>query len=84
MNREKLNAQVKEIYQKLASDETQRHFSETSPGLTAENYYENLLGMVQNEIGLGTFDDFHSGQEVVDAVANDKKWLSDWDGQRMN
>jgi len=79
MNREKLNAQVKEIYNALAADKTQQHFHQTASGLTATAYYEDLLGMVQNEIAAGTFDDFHSGQEIVNAVANDKKWLSEWD-----
>lgn len=79
MNREKLIAQVKNEYSRLADDESQQHFTKTTSDITAEGYYENLLSMVEKEISAGTFDDFHSGLEIVEAVANDKhKWLSHW------
>ena len=79
MNRDKLIAQVKDEYSRLASDETQQHFSQTTSYITADDYYGNLLNMVEKEISAGTFDDFHSGLEIVEAVANDKqKWLSQW------
>ncbi len=79
MNRDKLIAQVKNEYSRLASNETQQHFGQTATGLNAEAYYGNILNMVEKEISAGTFDNFHSGQEIVDAVANDKrKWLSAW------
>lgn len=79
MNRDKLIAQVKNEYARLADSETQQHFGQTTTGLNAEVYYENLLGMVEKEITRGTFDNFHSGKEVIEAVANDKnKWLSEW------
>lgn len=79
MNRGKLIAQVKNEYSRLANDETQQHFSQTTSNMTADKYYGNLLNMVEKEISAGTFDGFHSGQEIVDAVANDKqKWLSQW------
>ena len=85
MNREKLISQVKELYAKLASDEGQQHFSQTTTNLTPDAYYENILGMVLKEINEGTFDSFHSGQEIVNAVANDKnKWLSDWDQNKFS
>lgn len=79
MNRNKLIAQVKQEYTRLAEDETQQHFSQTTSNVTADDYYGNLLNMVEREIETGTFDSFHSGQEIVDAVAADKrKWLSNW------
>jgi hypothetical protein len=79
MNRDKLIAQVKNEYSRLASDESQQHFSQTTSGITADQYYGNLLNMVEREISAGTFDGFHSGREIVEAVANDKsKWLSQW------
>ena len=85
MNREKLISQVKELYADLASDESQQHFSQTAAGLTPEAYYENVLGMVIKEIKAGTFDSFQSGQEILDAVAkNKKKWLSDWEQNRFS
>lgn len=79
MNRNKLIAQVKTEYSRLAEDESQQHFSQTTTGITADDYYGNLLNMVEKEIESGTFDNFHSGYEIVEAVAADKhKWLSDW------
>ncbi|SHI17915.1 hypothetical protein SAMN02745823_03066 [Sporobacter termitidis DSM 10068] len=79
MNRDKLIAQVKNEYARLSQTETQQHFGQTTTGLNAEAYYGNLLNLVEREISAGTFDGFHSGQEIVDAVANDKnKWLSQW------
>lgn len=79
MNRDKLIAQVKNEYARLADDESQQHFSQTTSDITANDYYEKILNMVEKEISNGTFDDFHSGQEIVEAVANDKhKWLSQW------
>jgi hypothetical protein len=79
MNRDKLIAQVKNEYARLAGAESQQHFGQTTTGLNAGVYYENLLNMVEKEITHGTFDGFHSGKEVIQAVANDKnKWLSEW------
>jgi hypothetical protein len=85
MNRENLISQVKDLYAKLASDESQQHFTQTTQEITPEAYYENLLGMVIKEINMGTFDSFKSGQEIVDAVAKNKhKWLSEWDQNRLS
>ncbi len=79
MNRDKLIAQVKNEYARLADEESQQHFTQTTSDITAEDYYGNLLGLVEKEISEGTFDCFHSGLEIVEAVANDKhKWLSQW------
>ncbi len=79
MNRQELISQVKEHYQKLASGESKENTITSTADLTPEAYYENLLGMVINEISAGTFDSFRSGDEIVNAVANDKdKWLSNW------
>lgn len=78
MNHDKLIAQVKDEYARIASSESQQHFHQTTTEITPEAYYEKLLGKVINEIDKGTFDNFKSGEEVVTAVANDKTWLSDW------
>lgn len=80
MNRETLTEEVKGIYASLAQQETQQHFSQTTNNINPEAYYEKILNMVLNEISMGTFDRFQSGQAIVDAVAKDKhKWLSQWD-----
>lgn len=85
MNRDELISQVKDHYAKLASDESQQHFSQTTTDLTPEAYYENILGMVIKEISVGTFDSFKSGQEIIDAVAKNKhKWLSDWEQNKFS
>ncbi len=78
MNRDKLITEVKNEYARLASSESQQHFSQTTTELTPEAYYEHLLGEAISEIGKGTFDNFKSGQEIVNAIANDKSWLSGW------
>lgn len=78
-NREKLIKEVKGEYARLASAETQSHFQQTVTGITAEQYYENLLNMVIKEIERGTFDSFVSGHAIMEEVAKDKRgWLSDW------
>lgn len=78
MDRDKLINQVKNEYARIASSESQQHFQQTTTEMTAEAYYENLLGKAISEINKGTFDHFKSGEEVVTAIANDKTWLSDW------
>jgi len=78
MNHDKLIAQVKDEYARIASSESQQHFHQTTTEVTPEAYYEKLLSKVINEIDKGTFDNFKSGEEVVTAVANDKTWLLDW------
>ncbi|MDK2966245.1 MULTISPECIES: hypothetical protein [Clostridia] len=78
MNRDKLIAQVKNEYARIASSESQQHFHQTTTEITPEAYYENLLSNVIDEINKGTFDNFKSGEEVVTAIANDKSWLSGW------
>lgn len=79
MNRDRLIAQVKNEYARLADEESQQHFTQTTSSITADDYYGNLLSLVEKEISLGTFDGFHSGLEIVEAVANNKhKWLSQW------
>lgn len=78
MNRDKLIAQVKNEYARIASSESQQHFHQTTTEITPEAYYENLLSNVITEINKGTFDNFKSGEEVVTAIANDKTWLSGW------
>ena len=85
MNREELISEVKVLYAKIASDDSQQHFIQTTTDLTPEAYYENILSMVIKEISAGTFDSFASGQGIVDAVANDKsKWLSDWEKNKLD
>jgi hypothetical protein len=78
MNHDKLIAQVKNEYARIASAGSQQHFHQTTTNMTAETYYGNLLNKAIDEINKGTFDDFKSGEEVVTAIANDKTWLSSW------
>ncbi len=78
MNRDKLIAQVKNEYARIASSESQQHFHQTTTEVTPEAYYEDLLSKAINEINKGTFDNFRSGEEVITAIANDKTWLSGW------
>ncbi|MFT4104699.1 MAG: hypothetical protein QM657_02980 [Lacrimispora sp.] len=78
MNRDKLIAQVKDEYARIASCESRQNFQQSTAELTPEAYYENLLTKAVNEINRGTFDHFKSGEEVVTAIANNKNWLSDW------
>lgn len=78
MNREELINQVKDKYAQIASSESQQHFNQTTTELTPEAYYEDLLSKALSEIGKGTFDNFKSGEEIVNAIANDKSWLSEW------
>ncbi|HBT64779.1 MAG TPA: hypothetical protein DEB10_09000 [Ruminococcaceae bacterium] len=78
-DREKLISEVKALYENLAMNENQQHFTQTTSNITAESYYEKLLGMVIKEINAGRFDSFRSGEEIVSAVANNKKkWLPEW------
>ena len=78
MDRDKLIAQVKNEYARIASSESQQHFHQNTTEITPEAYYEDLLGRAINEINKGTFDNFKSGEEIVTAIANDKSWLSGW------
>jgi hypothetical protein len=78
MNRDKLIAQVKNEYARIASSDSQQHFHQTTTEMTPEAYYEKLLSKAISEINKGTFDDFKSGEEIVNAIANDKTWLSGW------
>lgn len=76
MNRDKLIAQVKNEYARIASSDSQQHFHQTTTEMTPEVYYEKLLSKAISEINKGAFDDFKSGEEIVNAIANDKTWLS--------
>lgn len=78
MKREELIKQVKEEYLNIASAESQQHFHETAPGLSANAYYEKLLNSVIKEISRGTFDGAQSADEIVRKVAADKSVLADW------
>jgi len=79
MNRQELIDQVKEEYASIASDESQSHFYQTTTEITPEAYYENLLSSVISEIQRGTFDNCRSGSEIVNKVAADKSFLTDWE-----
>lgn len=78
MNRDKLIAQVKDEYARIASSEYQQHFHQTTTDITPEAYYEKLLNAVIVEISKGTFDNCLSGREVINKVAVDKSVLSEW------
>jgi len=77
--RQELINQVKELYASIASQEEQNHFHQTSIGITPERYYEKLLNAVIHEIQEGAFDTCRDGDEIVNKVAADKTFLSEWD-----
>lgn len=77
MNRDQLISQVKDEYARIASSETEMNATQSTTEMTPEAYYEKLLNKTLNEIEKGTFDDFKSGLDIVNAVANDKTWLAD-------
>jgi hypothetical protein len=80
MNRNSLLSEVKNEYSRLADTESQQHMSQSTSKISAEKYYEKLLNAVEQEMEQGTFDQFHSGIEIVEAVANAKeKWLPNWE-----
>lgn len=79
MKREEMIAQVKEAYANLAYSESQQHFHQTTTDITPEAYYEKLLSAVISEIEEGTFDNCHSGMEIVNKVATNKSLLSEWE-----
>lgn len=76
MDRQYLIDQVKDEYSRLADLEGLGDNSGqqlTAP--TPESYYENLLGQVIKGIEAGSFDEFATGREIVEAVANNKdRW----------
>lgn len=79
MNRDEFISQVKNHYEKLTSAENKQHSIQSTSELTPDAYYERLLDIVTDEIKAGTFDSFQSGEEIVNAVANNKgKWLPNW------
>ncbi len=78
MKRDELIKQVKNEYASIASSASQQHFFQTTDEYTPESYYEKLLDAVITEISKGTFDNCHSGTEVVNIVAADKSVLSEW------
>jgi hypothetical protein len=77
MNRDQLIAQVKDEYARLADISTKESFSNTNASKQSdEAYYESLLQDVIHGIESGAFDEFQTGKEIVEAVANNRdKWL---------
>lgn len=74
-NRQKLIAQVKEQYARLADRESRDSFVGNVGEVSPEAYYEALLSQVLTGIDDGRFDSFSSGREIVEAVARDHtKW----------
>ena len=76
MNRDTLIAQVKDEYARIASTESLQQTEQYTTEISPEAYYEKLLGQTIDAISNGTFDRFGSGEEIVNAVANDKNLLS--------
>lgn len=76
MDREQLMSDVKNEYAKLADFATRELFSDvTEHGMSSAQYYETLLQDVLHAIQDGHFDQYSSGLEIVEAVANDKSVL---------
>lgn len=79
MDRERLIEEVKDHYARLASNESKDHITQSTTDIKPEAYYERLLNAVIDEINAGSFDRFNSGDDIVNAVANNKKlWIPDW------
>lgn len=76
MKREQLMMQVKDEYARLADISSKDNFTDhTATNNNAEEYFETLLQNVLNGIQEGRFDQYSSGKEIVEAVANDKSKL---------
>lgn len=76
MDREQLMSEVKDEYAKLADFATRESYADvTDHGMGSEQYYETLLQDVLHAIQDGHFDQYSSGLEIVEAVANDKSVL---------
>lgn len=76
MDREQLMSEVKTEYARIADLATRADFvGDAKEGMRNEVYYENLLQDVLHGIENGKFDDYRSGIEIVEAVANDKSRL---------
>lgn len=76
MRREQLMSEVKHEYAKLADQSSKETFvNSTKPEENSEAYYEKLLQNVLHGIQEGRFDQYGSGKEIMEAVANDKSNL---------
>ena len=74
MRREQLMSEVKDEYARLA-DQSSKEKDVNSTGENNEVYFERLLQNVLSGIRDGRFDQYQSGKEIVEAVANDKSRL---------
>lgn len=74
MRREQLMSEVKNEYARLA-DQSSRETFISSTVENNEAYYEKLLQNVLSGIRDGRFDQYQSGKDIVEAVANDKSRL---------
>lgn len=84
LKRENLIEQVKQQYSEMASEENHQHITQSTENATPEAYYEKILALVIEEISAGTFDNFNSGQQIIEQVSKDKsKWLSSWDQEEI-
>ena len=74
MRREQLMSEVKDVYARLADQSSKERYV-NSTGENNEAYFERLLQNVLSGIRDGRFDQYQSGKEIVEAVANDKSRL---------
>lgn len=74
MRREQLMSEVKDEYARLADQSSKERYV-NSTGENNEAYFERLLQNVLSGIRDGRFDQYQSGKEIVEAVANDKSRL---------
>lgn len=76
MTREQLFKEVKAEYARIAEMASRDNFIDhANADINGEAYFEALLSDVLHGIEKGKFDDCNSGEEVVQAVANDKSRL---------
>lgn len=73
MDRDTLIQQVKDEYARLADSASRQHIEEHSySGVSLEDYYEKALEKAIRDISAGKYDDYISGLQVVQYIANHK------------
>lgn len=73
-HRDKLIREVKMEYAYLADLQSQEHHMDNGAALSGA-WYEALLGRVIRGIEGGQFDEYDSGLQIVEAVANNRTAL---------
>ena len=73
MDRDLLIQQVKSEYARLADLESREHVTDQSYSrMSPEAYYEQALGKAIRDISAGMYDEYASGFQIVEHIANHK------------